>query len=47
MLAPRVRALRFGPATDREAEGPLVTRQHMQKVLGDIDAGVKEGADLV
>jgi malonate-semialdehyde dehydrogenase (acetylating)/methylmalonate-semialdehyde dehydrogenase len=47
-LAPRVRNLRIGPATDPEAEmGPLVTRQHMQKVLGYIDAGVREGADLV
>ena len=27
--------------------GPLVTKQHMQKVLGYIDAGVKEGAELV
>ena len=47
-LAPRVRALKIGPATDPEAEmGPLVTKQHMEKVLGYIDAGVKEGADLV
>jgi malonate-semialdehyde dehydrogenase (acetylating) / methylmalonate-semialdehyde dehydrogenase len=27
--------------------GPLVTKTHQQKVLGYIDAGVKEGADLV
>jgi len=27
--------------------GPLVTKMHQQKVLGYIDAGVKEGADLV
>ena len=47
-LAPRVRALKIGPATDPEAEmGPLVTKQHMDKVLGYIDAGVKEGAELV
>ena len=47
-LAPRVRQLKIAPATDPEAEmGPLVTRQHMDKVLGYIDAGVKEGADLV
>ncbi len=46
-LTPRVRALKIGPATDPEAEmGPLVTRQHMEKVLGYIDAGVKEGAEL-
>ena len=47
-LAPRVRALKIGPATDPEAEmGPLVTRQHMDKVLGYIEQGVKEGAELV
>ncbi len=47
-LAPRVRALKIGPATDPDAEmGPLVTKQHMDKVLGYIDAGVKQGADLV
>ena len=47
-LAPRVRALKIGPATDPDAEmGPLVTRQHMEKVTGYIDLGVKEGAELV
>jgi malonate-semialdehyde dehydrogenase (acetylating)/methylmalonate-semialdehyde dehydrogenase len=47
-LAPRVRALKIGPATDRDAEmGPLVTQQHMEKVLGYIDKGVAEGAKLV
>ncbi|MEX0815234.1 MAG: aldehyde dehydrogenase family protein, partial [Dongiaceae bacterium] len=47
-LAPRVRALKIGPATDPDAEmGPLVTKEHMQKVLGYIELGVKEGADLV
>ncbi len=47
-LAPRVRALKIGPATDPEAEmGPLVTREHMHKVTGYIDLGVKEGAELV
>jgi malonate-semialdehyde dehydrogenase (acetylating)/methylmalonate-semialdehyde dehydrogenase len=47
-LAPRVRSLKIGPATDPDAEmGPLVTREHLAKVLGYIDLGVKEGADLV
>ena len=47
-LAPRVRALKVGPATDPDAEmGPLVTREHMHKVTGYIDLGVKEGAELV
>jgi malonate-semialdehyde dehydrogenase (acetylating)/methylmalonate-semialdehyde dehydrogenase len=47
-LAPRVRGLKIGPATDPDAEmGPLVTRQHLDKVLGYIDLGVEEGAELV
>lgn len=47
-LAPRVRALKIGPGTDPEAEmGPLVTKQHFDKVTGYIEQGVKEGAKLV
>ncbi len=47
-LKPKVQSLKIGPATDPDAEmGPLVTKQHMQKVLGYIDKGVEEGADLV
>jgi malonate-semialdehyde dehydrogenase (acetylating)/methylmalonate-semialdehyde dehydrogenase len=47
-LRPRVEALKIGPATDAQAEmGPLITKAHQQKVLGYIDAGVKEGAELV
>jgi malonate-semialdehyde dehydrogenase (acetylating)/methylmalonate-semialdehyde dehydrogenase len=47
-LAPRVRALKVGPGTDKEAEmGPLVTAEHRDKVSGYIDAGVSEGATLV
>jgi malonate-semialdehyde dehydrogenase (acetylating)/methylmalonate-semialdehyde dehydrogenase len=47
-MAPRVRSLKIGPSTDPDAEmGPLVTREHMQKVLGYIDKGVEEGAELV
>jgi len=43
-----VRALRIGPGTDPEAEmGPLVTKQHLDRVRGYIDAGVAEGATLV
>src|SRR5437763_9517730 len=46
-LEPRVRALRIGPGTDPEAEmGPLVTKQHLDRVRGYIDAGVAEGATL-
>lgn len=47
-LAPKVRALNIGPGTDPEAEmGPLVTKQHLEKVRSYIDAGAAEGAKLV
>jgi malonate-semialdehyde dehydrogenase (acetylating) / methylmalonate-semialdehyde dehydrogenase len=47
-LVPRVRALKVGPGTDPEAEmGPLVTRQHLDKVRSYVDLGVQEGAKLV
>ncbi|MFG1364957.1 CoA-acylating methylmalonate-semialdehyde dehydrogenase [Xanthobacter versatilis] len=47
-LEPRVRALKVGPGTDPEAEmGPLVTKQHLEKVSGYVDSGVAEGAKLV
>ncbi|MFZ5792030.1 MAG: CoA-acylating methylmalonate-semialdehyde dehydrogenase [Pseudomonadota bacterium] len=47
-LAPRVRALKVAPGTDPEAEmGPLVTKQHLDKVRGYVDTGVAEGAKLV
>ncbi len=47
-LAPRVRGMKVAPGTDPEAEmGPLVTKQHFEKVKGYVDQGVKEGAKLV
>jgi malonate-semialdehyde dehydrogenase (acetylating)/methylmalonate-semialdehyde dehydrogenase len=47
-LAARATALRVGPGTDEQAEmGPLVTRTHLDKVRGYVDAGVAEGAQLV
>jgi malonate-semialdehyde dehydrogenase (acetylating)/methylmalonate-semialdehyde dehydrogenase len=47
-LVPRVRALKIGPGTDPEAEmGPLVTKQHYDKVRSYVDLGVQEGAKLV
>ncbi len=46
-LAPRVRALKVGPSTDKDSEmGPLVTRQHLDKVKGYVELGVREGAAL-
>ena len=47
-LMPRVQALKVGPGTDPEVEmGPLVTKDHYDKVMGYIDQGIKEGASLV
>jgi malonate-semialdehyde dehydrogenase (acetylating) / methylmalonate-semialdehyde dehydrogenase len=47
-LIPRIQALKIAPATDSSAEmGPLVTRQHLDKVRGYVNAGVEEGAELV
>ena len=47
-LEPRVASLRIGPGTDLDAEmGPLVTRQHLEKVRSYVDLGVEEGAKLV
>ena len=47
-LKPRVEALKVAPSTDPDANyGPLVTREHREKVKAYIDLGVKEGAELV
>jgi malonate-semialdehyde dehydrogenase (acetylating) / methylmalonate-semialdehyde dehydrogenase len=47
-LEPMIRGLRVGPGTDPEAEmGPLVSKQHFEKVSGYVDQGVAEGAKLV
>ncbi len=47
-LAPKVRKLKVGPSTDAASEmGPLVTREHRDKVKGYVDLGLKEGALLV
>ena len=47
-LSPRVRALKVGPGNDPETEmGPLNTREHFDKVMGFIDQGIREGAELV
>ncbi|MCG6968051.1 MAG: CoA-acylating methylmalonate-semialdehyde dehydrogenase [Chromatiaceae bacterium] len=47
-LAPRVAALKVGPASDPQAEmGPLITRTHNERVRGYVDLGVSEGAKLV
>jgi malonate-semialdehyde dehydrogenase (acetylating)/methylmalonate-semialdehyde dehydrogenase len=44
----RIAKLRTGPGMDPDSEmGPLVTPEHRDKVVGLIDQGVAEGADLV
>ena len=47
-LTPRVQSLKVGPGTDPEVEmGPLISKQHLDKVTSFVDRGVKEGADLL
>src|ERR1700733_9290401 len=47
-LKPRVEALRIGPSTDKDAQmGPIVSKAQRDKIVGYIDSGVAEGADLV
>lgn len=47
-LRERLARLRVGPGTDPAAEmGPLVTREHLAKVVDYVEGGVKEGAALV
>jgi malonate-semialdehyde dehydrogenase (acetylating) / methylmalonate-semialdehyde dehydrogenase len=47
-LRPLIAALEVGPGTAADIEmGPLVTREHLQRVRDYIEVGVKEGATLV
>ena len=47
-LAPKVRQLKIGPGTEAGVEmGPLVTREHLDKVRSYVDLGIEEGAKLV
>jgi malonate-semialdehyde dehydrogenase (acetylating)/methylmalonate-semialdehyde dehydrogenase len=47
-LAEKAKRLRVGPGDDPASEmGPLVTGQHLDRVRGYVDAGVREGAELV
>ena len=47
-LSRKVEALKVGPGLDKNSEmGPLVTKEHLEKVRGYVDLGVKEGAKLV
>ena len=47
-LKPRVEALKVGPATDPTAEmGPVISSEARDRIIGLIDSGVAQGADLV
>ncbi len=47
-LTKKIESLKVGPGMDKKSEmGPLVTKEHLEKVRGYVDLGVKEGAKLV
>ncbi len=47
-LKPRVESLKVGPSNDPDVDfGPLVTRDHLNKVKGWVDTCVQEGGELV
>ena len=47
-LKHKVQLLKVGPGSDKNTEmGPLVTKEHLEKVKGYVDIGIKEGANLV
>ncbi|MGI4758404.1 MAG: CoA-acylating methylmalonate-semialdehyde dehydrogenase [Janthinobacterium lividum] len=47
-LLERIEKLRILPGTDVTSDmGPLVTKQHLDRVTGYLDAGVNEGSELV
>ena len=47
-LTKKVEALKIGSGMDKKSEmGPLVTKEHLEKVKGYVDIGTKEGAKLV
>jgi len=47
-LSKKVESLKVGPGSDKSSEmGPLITKEHLEKVKGYVDLGIKEGAKLV
>tara|TARA_B100001123_G_scaffold149919_1_gene173519 strand:+ start:329 stop:1822 length:1494 start_codon:yes stop_codon:yes gene_type:complete len=47
-LTKKVESLKVGPGLDKNSEmGPLITKQHLEKVKKYVDLGVQEGAKLV
>ncbi|GIS66861.1 MAG: hypothetical protein CM1200mP5_6450 [Candidatus Pelagibacterales bacterium] len=44
----KVEALKVGPGMDKTSKmGPLVKKEHLEKVKSYVDLGVKEGAKLL
>jgi malonate-semialdehyde dehydrogenase (acetylating)/methylmalonate-semialdehyde dehydrogenase len=47
-LTAKVEALKVGPGMDKDSEmGPLITKEHLEKVKSYVDIGEKEGAKLL
>ncbi len=47
-LKPKIAALKINHSLDEKADyGPLVTKQHLEKVIGYIDMAEKEGGDII
>lgn len=47
-LTPKIRTLEIGPGMEPGMDmGPLVTREHLDRVRGYVDRGVAEGAELL
>src|SRR5581483_12040680 len=44
----RLPKIKVGPGTDPEAQmGPLITRQHLERVASFLDRGREQGAEIV
>ena len=47
-VAEKAQSLKVAPWTDSDSEmGPVITKEHKDKIISYIDAGIKEGANLV
>jgi len=47
-LSKKVESLKVGPGSDKTSEmGPLITKQHLEKVKSYVDLGIQEGAKLL
>ncbi len=46
-MKPKITAINIGPGTEQVDIGPLITKEHWQRVKSYVDLGKKEGATLV